>query len=245
MQPCFVLVQPQMGENIGASARAMWNFGLDRLRLVSPRDGWPNASATAVASGAGRLLDEALVVDTTAQAIANTTFVFATTARHRALTKIVYSPERAMLESRKRLSAGEDIAILFGPERSGLDNACIARANAVISVPVNSESPSLNLSQCVLLIAYEWYRHGIIGVDRLETMPKSEWATHQEVESLAAHYEQQLTTAGFFFPPEKSNRMKQNLRNLWSRIPLTRAETQMLHGVLRQMARERNKDSQA
>ncbi len=236
-QPAFVLVRPQMGENIGAAARGMWNFGLDRLRVVSPRDGWPNSRAVAMASGAGRLLDEAGLYDTTADAVGDAAFVFATTARSRDLTKPVYSPQAAMTEARDRIARGERIAVLFGPERAGLENDDIARANAIISVPVNPDFASLNLAQCVLLTAYEWRRAttDVVSVD-IE-MAGTEPATQIEIDKLAEHYEDRLQTAGFFFPETKAEGMKLTLRNLWSRMPLTRADVQILHGILRQMVR--------
>jgi tRNA/rRNA methyltransferase len=236
-QPAFVLVRPQMGENIGGAARAMWNFGLDRMRLVAPRDGWPNQKAVAMASGAGRLLDEAGLYETTAAALEDCHIVFATTARNRDLTKPVVSPERAMEMAREKIAAGEKVAVLFGPERAGLENDDIARANAIISVPVNPEFASLNLAQCVLLTAYEWRRQtGEIAAERVE-MAGSDWASQIEVEKLAEHYEERLDQAGFFFPEIKADSMKLNLRNLWSRMPLTRSDVQTLHGVLRQMVR--------
>ncbi|MEM9550615.1 MAG: RNA methyltransferase [Pseudomonadota bacterium] len=236
-QPIFVLVRPQMGENIGAAARAMWNFGLDAMRIVSPRDGWPNTKAVAMASGAGRLLDEAQICDTTAEAVADCSFVLATTARPRGLTKTVLSPERAMAIAAERLSGGERVAVLYGPERAGLENDDIARANAIVSVPVNPDFPSLNLAQCVLLNAYEWRRRTAEVTHETVEMGKYDWANSSEIDALAAHYEDRLTTAGFFFPPEKAEGMKTNLRNLWSRMQLTRADVQILHGVMRQMVR--------
>ncbi|AWI83786.1 RNA methyltransferase [Alloyangia pacifica] len=236
-QPAFVLVRPQMGENIGAASRAMWNFGLDRMRLVSPRDGWPNPSATAMASGAGRLLDEAQLVETTAQAVEDCDLVFATTARMRGLTKPVYSPEQAMKEASQRIAQGGKVAVMFGPERAGLENSDVALANALINVPVNPEFPSLNLAQCVLLCAYEWQRASSeIAALRVE-MAGAEWASGIEVEKLAEHYEERLTEAGFFFPEHKAESMKLTLRNLWSRMPLTREDVKTLHGVMRQMVR--------
>ena len=236
-QPEFVLVRPQMGENIGAAARAMWNFGLDAMSIVSPRDGWPNQKAVAMASGAGRLLDQARLSDTTAEALCDTHFVYATTARSRDLTKDVFSPEAAMQDAARRIADGERVAVLFGPERAGLENDDIARANAIISVPVNPDFPSLNLAQCVLLTAYEW-RRATTDVKTVETaLAGTEFATGIEIDKLAEHYEDRLETAGFFFPPEKAEGMKTVLRNLWSRLPLTRADVQMLHGILRQMVR--------
>ncbi|NND19912.1 MAG: RNA methyltransferase [Silicimonas sp.] len=236
-QPAFVLVRPQMGENIGGAARAMWNFGLDRMRVVAPRDGWPNERAVAMASGAGRLLDEAGLFATTAEAVGDAAFVYATTARQRDLTKPVFTPEAAMADAAARLGRGDRVAVLFGPERAGLENDDIARANAIVSVPVNPEFPSLNLAQCVLLTAYEWRRATAEIEGQAMEMAGTEMASHVEVEKLAAHYEDRLDQAGFFFPETKAEAMKQTLRNLWSRMPLTRADVQILHGILRQMVR--------
>ncbi len=240
-QPAFVLVRPQMGENIGAAARAMLNFGLERMRLVDPRDGWPNQKAVAMASGAGRLLDDAVLVDQTVDAVADCSYVFATTARQRDLTKPVMTPERAMEVARDKIAAGEKVAVLFGPERAGLENDDIALANAIISVPVNPEFPSLNLAQCVLLTGYEWRRHSVEVASETTEMAGTDWANAVEVDKLAVHYQDTLETAGFFFPETKADSMKRNLRNMWSRMPLTRADVQMLHGVLRQMVRWKNK----
>ncbi len=236
-QPSFVLVRPQMGENIGAAARAMWNFGLDRMRVVAPRDGWPNARAVAMASGAGRLLDEAGLFPDLPAALADCTYTYATTARPRGLTKPVLSPEAAMKDASQRVANGEKVAVIFGPERAGLENDDIAQANAIISVPVNPEFASLNLGQCVLLTAYEWRRQTAEIVHETVDMAKTEWASGLEVEKLAQHYEERLHEAGFFFPEAKAEGMKINLRNLWSRMRLTRADVQMLHGVMRQMVR--------
>lgn len=236
-QPAFVLIRPQMGENIGGAARAMWNFGLDRMRIVDPRDGWPNQRAVAMASGAGRLLDEAGLYDTTQDALADCDYVFATTARARGLTKPIVTPERAMQITREKIAAGQKVAVMFGPERSGLENEDIAKANAIINVPVNPEFASLNLAQCVLLTSYEWRRDTVESVAETMEMAKTEWAPQIEVEKLAEHYEARLETANFFFPPTKAEGMKINLRNFWSRMPMTRADVQMLHGVLRQMVR--------
>ena len=237
-QPVFVLVRPQMGENIGAAARAMWNFGLDRMRVVAPRDGWPNEKAVAMASGAGRLLDEADVTATLPEALEDATYVFATSARIRGLTKPVFSPERAMELAAEKLAAGEKVAVLFGPERAGLENDDVARANALITVPVNPEFPSLNLAQCVLLTAYEWRRaQGAVEHERMEIARGGDAATGADVEAWAGHLEARLEDRGFFYPPEKAANMKINLRNLWSRMPLTRADVQMLQGALRQLIR--------
>lgn len=237
IQPRFVLVRPQMGENIGAAARAMWNFGLDRMVVVAPRDGWPNQKAVAMASGAGRLLDEAQLVPDLPAAVEDDTFVMATTARIRGLTKPVFSPEAAMKEAATRLGRGERVSVLFGPERAGLENEDVARANAIISVPVNPQFASLNLAQCVLLCGYEWRRASQEIEGARVDLAGTEWANQNEIEALSAHYEERLDDAGFFFPETKAPGMKINLRNMWSRMALTRADVQMLHGVLRQMVR--------
>lgn len=235
-QPAFVLIHPQMGENIGAAARGMWNFGLDLMRVVGPRDGWPNTRAVALAAGAGRLLDEAMVVDTTAEAVADAQYIYATTARPRDLTKLVLTPEEAMADAATRVASGQRVAVLFGPERTGMDNDDIARANAIVSVPVNPDFPSLNLGQCVLLMAYEWRRAAGTAGARME-MAGAVWPEKHEIEALADHYEERMEAAGFFFPAHKAPAMKQNLRNLWSRMALTRTDVQMLHGMMRQMVR--------
>ena len=241
MQPCFVLVRPQMGENIGAAARGMWNFGLDKMRVVAPRDGWPSQNAVAMASGAGRLLDEAVQYSSVASAVSESHFTFATTARARGLSKLIYSPNKAMSLAAQKIQAGERVSVLFGPERAGLENEDIAQANALISVPVNSKFASLNLAQCVLLVAYEWRRaSNDVQAQRME-MIKTNWATSQEVEMLAQHYEERLNEAGFFFPEQKAISMKINLRNMWSRLSLTRADVQMFHGMVRQIVRWRDK----
>lgn len=236
-QPIFVLVRPQMGENIGGAARAMWNFELDRMHIVAPRDGWPNSKAVAMASGAGRLLDEARLFDTTPDAVADADFVFAATARNRDLTKPVVLPQRAMEMAAEKIAQGLKVAVLFGPERAGLENDDIARANAIVSVPVNPQFASLNLAQCVLLMAYEWRRQDAEAMAEAPDPARNEMAPQIEIEKLAEHYEARLDEAGFFFPLTKAPVMKINLRNLWSRMPLTRTDVQMLHGALRQLLR--------
>ena len=237
--PAFILVRPQMGENIGGAARAMLNFGLERMRIVDPRDGWPNSRAVAMASGAGRVLDQAGLFADVPAAIADCDYVFATTARGRELTKPVLTPATAMADGRSRVAEGQRIAVIFGPERAGLENDDVARANAIITVPVNPNFPSLNLAQAVLLTGYEWARESLPAQPALPgRRPEGEApATRIEIEKLADHYEAKLDEAGYFFPPEKAPPMKLNLRNLWSRMALTRADVQVLHGMLRQLTR--------
>lgn len=235
--PSFILVRPQMGENIGAAARAMLNFGLERMRIVDPRDGWPNPKAVAMASGAGRLLDHAGLFPTVQAAIADCDFVFATTARGRELVKQVVTPERAMEMTRAMAAEGKRVGVLFGPERTGLENEDVALANAIVTVPVNPDFPSLNLAQCALLLGYEWRRQTDLAiVPEVMGLARTEFAERIDVERLGDHFEERLEAAGFFFPPDKAENMKLNLRNMWARLGLTRAEVQTFHGMLRQIA---------
>lgn len=236
-KPVIILVRPQMGENIGAAARAMLNFGLTEMRLVAPRDGWPNPKAVAMASGAAeRVLDHAKVYPDLASAMEGVDFAFATTARGRDLTKPVYTPATAMEKAR-----GHDgrCALIFGPERAGLENEDVARANAIVTVPVNPDFPSLNLAQAVLLLGYEWGRDELPPEPApLQRRPDGEVpADRVEIERLGDHYEEKLAEAGFFFPETKAANMRLNLRNMWSRLSLTRGDVRILHGVLRQLTR--------
>jgi len=233
--PAVILVRPQMGENIGASARAMWNFGLDRMRIVAPRDGWPNEKAVTMASGAGRVLDQVRVEDGVAQAADDLHYVYATTARDRDLTNLVLTPEEAMADAHARIGRGENVGVLFGPERSGLDNEEVARANALISVPVNPAFGSLNLAQCVLLIAYEWRRLGGAKVSQQEV----DAATVLEVEKLTERFEGELERAGFFYPKDKAASMRVHLRNLFSRLDLSRSDIRIFHGIIRALTKPR------
>ena len=237
MEPAIILVRPQMGENIGAAARAMLNFGLSDMRLVAPRDGWPNPRAVAMASGAaGQVLDQARVFSTLAEAMADIDHAYATTARGRELTKPVFTPASAMQKARSH--AGRS-AIIFGPERAGLENDDVARANAIVTVPVNPDFPSLNLAQAVLLMGYDW------GRDTLPPEPAPQGrrpaaevpADRIEIEKLGDHAEEKLEAAGFFFPETKAPAMRLNLRNMWSRLNLTRGDVRILHGLLRQLTR--------
>ncbi|HHB80158.1 MAG TPA: RNA methyltransferase, partial [Aliiroseovarius sp.] len=209
--PVVVLVRPQMGENIGAAARAMLNFGLSQMRLVAPRDGWPNPAAVAMASGAGRVLDAAQVQSDLAGAVADCHHVYATTARVRGLTKRVITPSEAMAEARALQAQGQRVALLFGPERAGLENEDVAQANTVVTVPVSPDFAALNLAQSVLLMAYEWGRRqeGVLAPEGEREPP----ASLIEVEKLAEHYERRLEEAGFFYPEAKAAGMKVTLRN--------------------------------
>ncbi|MEM7527960.1 MAG: RNA methyltransferase [Pseudomonadota bacterium] len=240
--PVAVLVEPQLGENIGAAARALWNFGLDRMRIVAPRDGWPNPKAVAMASGAGRLLDDAQIFETTAEAVADCTLVYATTARARELTKRVLTPEDAMREAAAATEAGERVALLFGRERTGLENDDVMRASAIVTVPVNPAFPSLNLAQCVLLLGYEWRRAVGLAEGPDDQGPgglsltRSPLAPGEDVERMLAHLLEELDAAHFFFPEHKRATMELSLRNLFHRQPLTEQDVRTLRGVIRALA---------
>lgn len=231
--PSVVLVRPQMGENIGAAARAMWNFGLDRMRIVAPRDGWPNERAVAMASGAGRVLDQARLTETVDEALADTHFCYATTARARDLDKPVLTPEAAMRDAHARVAGGQSVALMFGPERAGLENEDLARAGALVSVPVNPAFGSLNLAQCVLLLTYEWRRQIELPTGEEPERP----ATLGAMAALSDRLEERLEQSGFFYPADKAPSMRLNLRNLFSRLPLTDADVRIFHGVFKALGR--------
>ena len=230
-----------MGENVGAAARAMWNFGLERMRVVSPRDGWPNQKAVAMASGAGRLLDEALIFPTFEEAIADQNFVFATTARPRDLIKPIYSPKDAIRLAFSKISEGQNVGFIFGPERSGLENSDIVKANAIISVPVNEHFPSLNLAQCVLVLAYEWMLNLNNSDIDSSTSDQSNVVSNMQVEKLCNYFEENLEEVGFFYPEDKAESMRTNFRNMWSRMPLTNSDVQIFYGMLKQLIRANKK----
>ncbi len=241
-QPSFILVEPQMGENIGAAARAMYNFGLEWMRIVNPRDGWPNQKATTMASGAARVLDQVRLTQTTAEACDDLHYVFATTARSRDLTKPVMTPERAMMHARALIAEGKKVGVLFGPERAGLANDDVVRANALISVPVNPAFASLNLAQCVLLLAYEWCRKDADLPPEAMALAGTDFATVIEVEKLSERLEKRLRDRRFFWPEDKAESMRLNLRNLFSRMALTGADVRTLHGVFRALVKRAEDD---
>ena len=238
-QPSFILVEPQMGENIGAAARAMWNFGLDKMRIVDPRAGWPNERAEAMAASATHVLDEAQLFDTTREATADLTLVYATTARPRDLTKRVLTPEAATAEIRAAVAGGEKVGILFGRERTGLENADIERSSAVITVPVNPAFPSLNLAQCSLLVGYEWFKSADATPAETLDPGKVGFAAKGDVDTLLDFMEVELEDSGFFWPEDKRGSMLTTLRNLYHRMPLTAADLRMIWGTTRALARKR------
>jgi len=228
-----ILVEPQLGENIGMVARAMWNCGLDELRLVAPRDGWPSEPARKSASGADVVIDGAKVFETTADAIADMDTILATTARPRDMTIPVYTPAAAARELRTKADSGYRTGVLFGRESWGLHNDDVALADAVITVPLNPAFTSLNLAQAVLVLSYEWFKTADDTDARELRMPHdTRPANKEELIRLFEHLESELDDTGFFRVTEKRPTMVRNLRNLLGRAEMTEKEIRMFRGIV-------------
>jgi tRNA/rRNA methyltransferase len=225
----FILVGPQMGENIGAAARAMLNFGVRDLRLVAPRDGWPNEKADAMAAGAFAEMPPVQVFERLEDALADLHYVLATTARPRDMVKPVFTPESGLQELRMRFEQNQTIGIVFGAERAGLLNDDISLCHGVISIQTNPEFPALNLAQSVLLMAYEWNRTASSPIQEDRNIP----APHGEVNAFLERLDVALNESGLFFREENLKpTMQRNLRNIFTRHDLTVQEIRTLHGVL-------------
>lgn len=235
--PAIILVHPQMGENIGAAMRVMANFGLTDLRLVAPRDGWPNEKAEAMAVKSP-LLETVRVYDTIDAAIEGCARLYATTARPRGMVKPVLTAREAMGEARGAVAAGQTPAILFGAERAGLPNEIIALSSAILTLPVQPGFTSLNLSMAVGIIAHEW-RAG--DPAPAEFKPLDAPASQSDLMGLFAHFETELDRAGFFYPPEKNPLMTQNLRNIFTRQGLTEQEVRTMRGAIKALCVGRGK----
>ena len=230
--PAIVLVRPQLGENIGKAARAMLNFGLTELRLVAPRDGWPNPAAGPAAAGADEVLARAAVFDTLAAAVADCAHVYATTVRKRGVTKPVMSPEQAAAAIRGEPGRS---AIVFGPERSGLETEDVALARTIVTVPVNPAFGSLNLAQAVLVCAYEWSRQQHLAQPTVEEMLPP--APQEELDAMIAHCEAMLEPAGYFFPESRAVTTRLTLRTMLSKPGWNSLEVRTMRGVLRALDR--------
>jgi tRNA/rRNA methyltransferase len=231
--PVIVLVRPQLGENIGKAARAMLNFGLAEMRLVSQRDGWPNPSAGPAASGADVVLERARVFETVAEAVADCAHVYATTVRKRGVTKPVVTPEAA---AREIHGAQGRSAILFGPERSGLETEDVALARAILTVPINPEFGSLNLAQAVILCAYEWSKSQHLATPTHEDLLPP--APQEELEGLIAHLEGMLEPQGYFLPESRADATRRTLRGVLTKPGWNHLEVRTLRGVLSALARK-------
>lgn len=238
--PVIILNAPQMAENIGAVARVMANFGLSDLRLVSPRDGWPQERAWALAAGAEGPLNSAMVTDTVAEAIADLQLVFATTARPRELQLPILTPRAAAADLQSASHQGQRIGLLFGGERAGLETADIALCQAVVTIPVNPQFKSLNLAQAVAINAYEW-RTTLDNTPPAIFREHSAPATGAELMGLFEHFERELDAAGFFHPPDKRPSMVQNLRSALAKGRLSEQEVRTFRGVVTALSRGRGR----
>ncbi|MBP0439783.1 RNA methyltransferase [Tianweitania sediminis] len=231
--PAIILVEPQMGENIGMVARAMANFGLSELRLVAPRDGWPNEAARATAAKADHVIDQATVFPTLEEAIADLTYVLATTARQRDGFKPVLAPVEAAPVLRARETADERTGILFGRERFGLSNEEVGRADAIVTFPIDPAFASLNIAQAVLLMAYEWMKSGLATeADTPFRGPDITPAPREELHGLLDHLETALAARGYFRPEAKKEKMVDRLRAVLTRPGFTLGEIKVLRGIV-------------
>lgn len=230
--PAIILSHPQMGENIGASARAMQNFGLSDLRLVAPRDGWPNERADANAAGALEIMPSVQVFDSLRDAVSDLHYVFATTSRRRDMVKPAFNPESAITETNKRIDKNQNVGFVFGAERSGLTNDEVSLCQAIISFPVNPDFASLNLAQSVLLLAYQW---GSMTSDKASTVLNtgdSGPAVQKEIQTFIERLEHDLEDRNFFRADDLKPTMLRNIQNMFTRSDITDQELRTLHGIL-------------
>jgi len=237
--PVVILVEPQLGENIGAAARAMANFGLSRLRLVKPRQSWPNDKARMMASGADRILEDAVLFETLEVAIADCSLVLVTTARAHDQAKPVVGAAEAAAMMAPLVAGGETAAVVFGRERNGLENDEVALADAIVTLPINPAFASLNLAQAVVIVAYEWFKLQTGGVLPFGMPQKSAPAPKEQLLAFFASLERELEKVEFFRPPDKRETMQINLRNIFSRMQPTQQDIQTLHGVIMAIAEGR------
>ncbi len=236
--PAIILVEPQLAENIGMTARAMANFGLGTLRLVAPKNGWPKKGVRETASGATHVLDGATLYATAAEAVADLQFVVATTARERGQMKRVLGPEEAAVELAARAARSERTGILFGRERVGLDNDEVALADVILTFPVDPAFPSLNLAQGVLLAAYEYRRAAGRAIVPFAGEVGTPLAAREAVVGLFEHLESELDAAGYY-PPDKRPIMARNMRDILLRMALTEQDVRTLRGAVRVLSEGR------
>lgn len=239
--PAIILADPQLGENIGMVARAMLNSGLGDLRLVRPRDGWPNPRAHAAASGADAVVEAAEVFDTTVAAISGLTHVYAATARPRDMIKPVLTPRRAAADIRRAIGEGAQVGILFGSERAGLDNDDVALADTVIQIPLNPGFRSLNLSHAVAIISYECFQAGDDTAAEFLPEGRTQAATKGELVNFFERLEAALDACGFFHVVEKRSIMVRNIRNIFQRAGLMEQEVKTLHGIVSCLSQSRER----
>ncbi len=238
IKPAIILVRPQLGENIGKAARAMYNFGLTDLRLVAPRDGWPNPDAGPSAAGAGVVIDKAQVYETVEEAVADCTHVYATTVRERGMPKNVVTPRESAHQMRSLIKAGEKPAIMFGPERSGLSNEDVAIADTIITAPVNSDYGSLNLAQAVILVSYEYFQAGDETPSYLPAHPDG-LASKMEVTGLVEQLITELEEKEFFRSEKRKDTQCRSIRNLINDAQFSSQEVQTLRGIVKALSHAR------
>lgn len=234
--PVIILVRPQIGENIGMSARAALNGGLTKLRLVNPKEPWPNPKAVKPAAGAHEILDDVEVFNSLEDSIADLHLVLATSARPRDMTKYVYNAESAIKKLYEEIQKGHKVGIMFGPERSGLDNDDLSRADGLIEIPMNPEYSSLNLAQAVLLMSYEWIKLRNLKPDLSLSIQEEELATKKELNDYLDQLETELEKAGFLRVPHKRPGMVRNIRNMFLRVGYTSQEVRTLRGMISSLA---------
>jgi tRNA/rRNA methyltransferase len=226
--PVIVLVRPQLGQNIGKAARAMLNFGLTEMRIVAPRDGWPNPDAGPAASGADAVLEKAQLFDTVEEAVADCSQVFASTVRRRDLVMPVVGPED--MASRIAATGGRS-AILFGPERSGLETEEVALSHAIVTVPINPEFGSLNLAQAVILLAYEWSRGEALAQPPAKEL--EDQAPHGEIDGMIAQLDEALVDKGYFHPPSRTRATRNTIRTIFMKTGWSSREVKAVRGIIR------------
>jgi len=230
--PLVILVEPQLGENIGSAARAMGNFGLSRLRIVNPREGWPNEKARVFSAGADRILAEATLHPDLRSALSGVNYAFAATARERGMAKPVLGADAVAQETRGRLASGEEVALVFGRERTGLYTEEVSLCDAILTLPVNPAFASLNLAMCVAVAGYEWFKAESAGALPFAPPDRSPLADKGDLFAFFDHLEGALQTSGFFRSPEKAPSTIRNLRNIFHRLGLTRQDLATLHGAV-------------
>lgn len=244
-QPAFILVRPQLGENIGKTARAMLNFALTQMVLVEPRDGWPNPAAGPAASGADTVLDQAKIVADVETAVAPYTRVFATTVRERGMAKPVVTAAEAMAETRREIAAGGRVAVLFGPERAGLTNDDVALADTILTIPVNPAFGSVNLAQAAILVAYEWFNGDQTAAPALQDDRPGQRADKDQLQQMFDQLEQALAARGYFRSEGRRDTQTRSLRTLLQNAGLTAQEVQTLRGVFKTLTwRARSSDGE-
>lgn len=234
----IILVEPQLGQNIGAVARAMLNFGLTDLRLVRPRDGWPNPEAIPTSAGADKILENAQLYSSTQAAIGDLNRVFATSSRIPDMIKSIYAPKAALQRLASSAQQGQKVGVLFGGERCGLRNEDISLCEALVKIPTREDFPSLNLAHAVTLIACEWFTQVSSYPSHVFRTGRTCLATRENLGNLLSHLEEELDRTGFLRHQKKRANMIRNIRNIFQRVRLTEQEVRTLHGIIRSLARD-------